>query len=472
MKGARQRAWIHANVGSCCHPKCDKRKMMINRVCDNLWGKWRQPREYHPLICHLLDVASVATALSPNQQAILRGSPPSRTEESGLRSWVPFLISTHDIGKAAPAFQVHPGFSPSVADAVRRRLDSAGLPCPIVPTAIRHGTITAVVLPNLLTSWLGIDPDSARLFARIAAGHHGIFPTAADLSDAAMHPDAIGGEPWNAARSAIVEQLARVLHVPRDSPPPSPTGAAAIALAGLTTVSDWIGSIEAYFPYAVSSDVDPHEIDLEHYAQKSSERAERALRDLRWLANPAPPAHRSFNTIFPDFAPNDLQRAAVQLAESLTVPALVLIEAPMGEGKTEAAMYLAEAAAARLQRPGYYFALPTQATSNQMFSRVREFLERTPKAPKSISSFFTATPRCPPSSSSCASAHQTPGPPGLTRTRPTAVLRPQSSPPNGSRTASADCSRLTASARSTRRCWRCSGRVISSCGCSDFVTRP
>ena len=377
MKGARQRAWTLPNVGSCCHPKCGKRKMMIDRVCEILWGKWRQPREYHPLICHLLDVASVAAALSPNQQAILRGSSPSRTEESGLRSWVPFLISIHDIGKAAPAFQVHPGFSPSEADAVRQRLDSAGLPCPIVPTAIRHGTITAVVLPNLLTSWLGIDPDSARLFARIVAGHHGIFPTAADLSDAAMHPDAIGGEPWNAARSAIVEQLARVLHVPRDSPPPSLSGAAAIALAGLTTVSDWIGSIEAYFPYAVSPGVDPHEIDLEHYAQKSRERAERALRDLRWLANPTLPAHRSFNTIFPDFAPNDLQRAAVQLAESLTVPALVLIEAPMGEGKTEAAMYLAEAAAARLQRPGYYFALPTQATSNQMFSRVREFLERT-----------------------------------------------------------------------------------------------
>jgi CRISPR-associated endonuclease/helicase Cas3 len=192
-----------------------------------------------------------------------------------------------------------------------------------------------------------------------------------------MHPDAIGGEPWNAARSAIVEQLARVLHVPRDSPPSSPTGAVAIALAGLTTVSDWIGSIEAYFPYAVSRGVDPYGTDLEQYVQKSRERAERALRDLRWLTNPAPPAHRSFTTIFPNFALNDLQRAAVQLAESLTVPALVLIEAPMGEGKTEAAMYLAEAAAARLQRPGYYFALPTQATSNQMFSRVREFLERT-----------------------------------------------------------------------------------------------
>jgi CRISPR-associated endonuclease/helicase Cas3 len=68
-----------------------------------------------------------------------------------------------------------------------------------------------------------------------------------------------------------------------------------------------------------------------------------------------------------------------EIAASFEFPALVLIEAPMGEGKTEAAMYLAEAAATRLQQPGCYFALPTQATSNQMFARVREFLERTAK---------------------------------------------------------------------------------------------
>lgn len=84
-----------------------------------------------------------------------------------------------------------------------------------------------------------------------------------------------------------------------------------------------------------------------------------------------------FTTIFPDLAPNALQRAASEVARALDFPALVLIEAPMGEGKTEAAMYLAEAAAVSLKQPACYFALPTEATSNQMFSRVREFLERT-----------------------------------------------------------------------------------------------
>ena len=47
----------------------------------------------------------------------------------------------------------------------------------------------------------------------------------------------------------------------------------------------------------------------------------------------------------------------------------------MGEGKTEAAVYLADRWAASSGQDGHYFALPTQATSNQMFGRIREYLQ-------------------------------------------------------------------------------------------------
>ena len=63
----------------------------------------------------------------------------------------------------------------------------------------------------------------------------------------------------------------------------------------------------------------------------------------------------------------------VALADRLVGPSLVLIESPMGEGKTEAALYLADRHLATGGR-GAYVALPTQATSNQMFGRVRDFL--------------------------------------------------------------------------------------------------
>ncbi len=46
----------------------------------------------------------------------------------------------------------------------------------------------------------------------------------------------------------------------------------------------------------------------------------------------------------------------------------------MGEGKTEAALYLADRWGAMQGQRGCYFALPTQATSDQMYGRVLEFL--------------------------------------------------------------------------------------------------
>ncbi len=64
-----------------------------------------------------------------------------------------------------------------------------------------------------------------------------------------------------------------------------------------------------------------------------------------------------------------------RIAPNLNGPGIVIIEAPMGEGKTEAALCLADHWGEGTGLRGFYFALPTQATSNQMFGRVRDFLE-------------------------------------------------------------------------------------------------
>ncbi|MFR6378830.1 MAG: DEAD/DEAH box helicase [Evtepia sp.] len=53
---------------------------------------------------------------------------------------------------------------------------------------------------------------------------------------------------------------------------------------------------------------------------------------------------------------------------------MVLIEAPMGEGKTEAGIYAALQMARQWKKHGFYVGLPTSATSNQMVGRMREFL--------------------------------------------------------------------------------------------------
>lgn len=67
-------------------------------------------------------------------------------------------------------------------------------------------------------------------------------------------------------------------------------------------------------------------------------------------------------------------RSAIVLSQELAPPCFVLVEASTDEGKTEAALYLADALQHQAGTGGLYIGLPTQATSNAMYERVKAFL--------------------------------------------------------------------------------------------------
>lgn len=72
-----------------------------------------------------------------------------------------------------------------------------------------------------------------------------------------------------------------------------------------------------------------------------------------------------------------LQKDCEELAENFSsdkLPRAIIIEAPMGEGKTEAALYLATQMIDKTGKNGFYIALPTMATARSMEERVSKLL--------------------------------------------------------------------------------------------------
>jgi len=113
--------------------------------------------------------------------------------------------------------------------------------------------------------------------------------------------------------------------------------------------------------------------DLADYIPRSRECAEKAVRAVG-LHRPAALYAGDFSELFEHDEPRPIQARIPSLNGPKDTPALTIIEAPTGEGKTEAALWLA----ARQQhaRPGggLYIGMPSQATANGLYPRLANFL--------------------------------------------------------------------------------------------------
>lgn len=274
--------------------------------------------------------------------------------------WIATLVGLHDLGKAIPPFQAKWPEAES-------RLREAGLRFRPVASPAHHGVVTAVVLKEFLVA-RGFPAGTAAVLALAVGGHHGVFPPAERRIG--LGPLHIGETAWAECRLRLCESLLHLLDADASLPARAgnPGNSALVLLAGFTSVADWIASAEELFPYH-------GEIrDIDAYATLSSQRAEEALDRVGWRS-PQDHAPLSFKQAFPSIAvPNQMQLSVVSLAPRLDGPCLVLVEAPMGQGKTEAALWLAHYLGREEGLRGAYVALPSEATSNQMFDRVLDFL--------------------------------------------------------------------------------------------------
>ncbi|MCL4466185.1 MAG: CRISPR-associated helicase Cas3' [Chloroflexi bacterium] len=330
---------------------------------------------YHPLICHMLDVAAVAhclwrEVLAPSTRRRLAEALGLPEEEAG--KWIAFFAGLHDLGKASPDFA---GIKDARDCGLRELLARAGYTFRDGQTPVPHGVATAAVAADLLTEQFGVERRLANRLAVVLGGHHGVLPHTGDTQDAA---DLVGSGLWRAARIDLALILSLTLGLPQRTPQGNLDNGSAMLLAGLVTVSDWLGSIDTAGCFPPATPVcSSTQVDAAGYFSGLPSRVLQVLGRVGWLSKPTVSPAVGFASLFPSIKePTAVQESALALAERLSGPGLVILEAPMGQGKTEAAIYLMERWGASQGQAGCYFALPTQATSNQMFSRVEEYLAR------------------------------------------------------------------------------------------------
>lgn len=243
----------------------------------------------------------------------------------------------HDVGKVSPGFQCK-YFCDSIVRQYAPTLQAAGY-------SDRHAAIGAAAIE----AW---QQKRSSPVAYAAAMHHGSGDRSHPVDDAGVH----GGPSWARERRKLIGFLEKTFVNPESD---WEKEAHSRLLSGLVSVSDWIASDETFFPPDAPPRAD----------QTLTQLAAEALDQCGFSV---PPIQRglSFQTVF-GFPPNAPQSAFL---DQVNGPGLYVLEAPMGLGKTEAALYAAYRLMADGVHRGLYFALPTRLTSDRIHERVCRFL--------------------------------------------------------------------------------------------------
>lgn len=334
------------------------------------WGKTAKQGDFHPALYHMLDVGHVASCLlnddaSSRWRNVLIGAFGWTSQE--VHSWVPFLVALHDIGKISTSFAglntiqksrlIQEGFD------FGAWTDSKNAP---------HATVGQVVLSDVFGA-TRVTTEASLLLAlqTVVGGHHGVFVKQSDLNVAKQNLLAYEPPEWAALRASAAAFLKGKL-VPADTDLPKSIlnqSTAIAALTGFTILCDWIGSDANHFVPRSTAHPDA-------YLRESAARARTAVAACGLTERVLSASATEVLALFPKLnPPRPLQQAIDEIPdELLRRPCLAIIEAPTGEGKTETAFALAHRLAKASGTDELYCALPTMATSNQMFTRLQTYL--------------------------------------------------------------------------------------------------
>ncbi|MGO4893178.1 CRISPR-associated helicase Cas3' [Flavobacterium sp. W21_SRS_FM6] len=342
------------------------------------WGKAKKDptnggADYHLLVYHCLDVAAVGMLLLAPEKKLTRDLADFLSvSPKQLQNLFCFMLVLHDLGKFASAFQ---------------QLYLHNNDCLLKPRCrnpydgknFRHDRMGLFFWDDLKTSKLTqlldiehLHPrlerkaiyDSLMVLVNCVLGHHGQPINTKNKNEIEDFTESHNTE----AAQLFVEQMFELLQpdIPLDKLLSVEWRCrleqVSWQLAGIAVLSDWIGSDNEHFKYRSEPAA------LDDYWQYALLTAGIALQatDLNKI-----PKVRPFLSIKQHYGyePTPLQQWAEQVDVDDS-PQLFILEDVTGAGKTEAALALTHRLMHVGAADGFYFGLPTMATSNAMFKRI------------------------------------------------------------------------------------------------------
>lgn len=360
----------------------------IKRMAYSLWAKKNvqdgQPM-WLPLIVHLMDTKNVIGWLynhwiEDGQREVMRENFDSEEE---LLKFVRFLGAVHDIGKATPAFQTKKSYirDDELDDYLVRRLVESGLDgLDSVELGNRRESPHNLAGEALLYNWRVSEEICA-----IIGGHHGkpfnFWDVRNQIEDYTSNyfqddNDRNLREKWSDIQKFILDEALNASGYDSLSNLPDKIGQPqAVLFEGLLIMADWLSSSEyigdnLMFPL-INIEDSAVDVDLDsryHSAIMNWNRDD--MVQFMHVSNVESNYEKRWG-----FKPRNVQHIMSDAIGRLIDPGIIVIEAPMGIGKTEIALTAAEQLGYSSGRDGLYIGLPTQATTNAMFDRVNEWLE-------------------------------------------------------------------------------------------------
>lgn len=382
----------------------------LSKQARSLWAKsdYEEGAAWLPLFVHMADTCFIAEKLwdewlPPSTRNSIAFAFDSRLDIA--RKTVCFLAAVHDIGKATPVFQARPirfaiGETP---ENLAWKAKKAGLPI-LGDLAERrspsHPVAGQVILEKYLVENGWSLPESRKL-SSIVGAHHGRPPQRRDVRAARKDREiemgwmAQYGDGWKSVQVELIGFARMLAGLDEDALATVENATVAVPveslLCGIVIMADWIASNSELCPLVPLvgemrryQTTEGGDADLPRRLKNRADGAWERLSLMRnWHVDAGDT--REYIALFSKrfglqdgAVPYPVQKAAIELSSSMEHPGIIVIEAPMGEGKTEAALAAAEILAARFGSGGVCVALPTMATTDAMFGRVHGWIERLP----------------------------------------------------------------------------------------------